>query len=948
VPTEEKTGLVVVALEADLNHARRKRRRTSGEATIVVDEETNFCPCDGLDPAVDSLAEPVSWDQQLQAAASTGAGGASIPENPDTVLAFPSADSLQPDELPEENAAVRQLDPTPLNYAESDRNISKPRASTPPQRPKRMLQLRSNGTFGSPAQETHPPAAAAAPKGQRRISKRSLVVALKYGDLPNKMVIGDKINQILSGSVAGSTFKLSKTEQVKPQMTNPSKPTHPFFLGKAARKPERIEAGQTDRETGDCNAENRSPRARRASAATPGKIRAEAQAQRKTIRQPDFGSPFGHTRHTGLPKHVGLKEAAWPSADNVHVRGSIEIGLPLPAEGTEYDNCENGQKGKQNAIDVPGGEDILFHFQQRLNGEDPPSPLRKPERLITTGPDIQAAIRQELRPKRTGSAERKWPANDLDLTDASHTVVRHIYDNIETSLTPFDHGRCETQAWTQKYAPRSADDILQAGKEPAILRDWLRKSAVTAVHTGSNRSTTSSHGPGKTSTVKPEKKKKRRRNNELDDFIVDSDEEGADLEDFIELDGAHPAELNKKYGSSLVRGGIEVLQQPIGSRRLANAVLLSGPHGCGKTATVYAVAQELGFEVFEINAGTRRSGKDILDRIGDMAENHLVQRVSKILASDSKDGHGALRSDVKLSEDKPDSKQKGLSSFFKLSGVVEPSAQGKAQLKEAKAAAKTQPLPRNEQKQSVILLEEVDALFEEDKQFWMTVITLATASRRPIILTCNDENLVPIDALTLHAILHFTPPRIDTAVDYLLVIAAHEGHILQRDAVESLYRSCDHDLRAAIVQLNFWCQMGVGDDKGGLEWIYQRWPPGQDVDYEGRTLRVASRGTYQTGMGWFGRDLIMSSGTVADPGFEMLKEVRQEWPVIHDDLQYSEWLAPGQSCPRSLQEIACSTDFLSAADVCCSLDLEDTFAVRENRTPTKCDLFANECLLAPD
>ena len=34
--------------------------------------------------------------------------------------------------------------------------------------------------------------------------------------------------------------------------------------------------------------------------------------------------------------------------------------------------------------------------------------------------------------------------------------------------------------------------------------------------------------------------------------------------------------------------------------RLCNAMLLVGPHGSGKTAALYAIAKELGFEIIEV------------------------------------------------------------------------------------------------------------------------------------------------------------------------------------------------------------------------------------------------------------------------------------------------------------------------------------------------------------
>lgn len=60
--------------------------------------------------------------------------------------------------------------------------------------------------------------------------------------------------------------------------------------------------------------------------------------------------------------------------------------------------------------------------------------------------------------------------------------------------------------------------------------------------------------------------------------------------------------------------------------RLCNTVLITGPTGVGKTAAVYACAQELGFKIFEVNASSQRSGRQILSQLKEATQSHQVDK----------------------------------------------------------------------------------------------------------------------------------------------------------------------------------------------------------------------------------------------------------------------------------------------------------------------------------
>jgi len=502
---------------------------------------------------------------------------------------------------------------------------------------------------------------------------------------------------------------------------------------------------------------------------------------------------------------------------------------------------------------------IPHHYQRRES-------LEVPERFVLSGTGLQALVRGQLSHgvwKLDAKTFRQEHAKQKLL---SHATLPKFYANLANTLSSFDNGESETIAWVQKYAPRCAEDVLQIGKEVGALKNWMQSLTIAAVASGAREEGSLQKQLETVKRIeKRRRRKKRKREAELDGFIVSSEGEAAEMH---QLSGDEDT-LEDEYGKSVIRAGDAVTHPKGKAGKNTNTILLSGPHGCGKSAAVYAVAKELGFDIFEINAGSRRSGKDVMDKVGDMTRNHLVHKLEQAKS----DSDPSTDSAVPEAEDEQQSK---LKSFFTVKPKQTNPQVEKQQMKSSKVAAGSAQIKPNQQKQSLILFEDVDVLFEEDRGFWETVLDLAIQSKRPIILTCKDEAVIPIQALSLHAILRFRPAPLSLATDYLLLIAATEGHALQREAVQDLYHANNHDLRSTLVDLNFWCQMGVGDQRGGLDWFLNRWPQGIDCDEHGHVLRMISKDTYRSGLSFFGSTA--HNGTW-DSENRVMHETWIEWQV---------------------------------------------------------------------
>ena len=289
----------------------------------------------------------------------------------------------------------------------------------------------------------------------------------------------------------------------------------------------------------------------------------------------------------------------------------------------------------------------------------------------------------------------------------------------------------DRETWCERYRPHRAEEVLGNEAEAIYLRDWL-----LALQVGGGRRIV--------------RKVKRPKQQLVDGWIVDDIGSFGDVEDdeSEEEQSEHLEESESTFGE-------RPDEYPPLTTRLSNTILLSGPHGSGKSAAVYAAGTELGWEVFEVYPGIgKRTGANLMSLVGDVGKNHMVVK-----------GGGKI-----------DLEKKGhFKSFFRESKDGEVSF-GNSNQRTASGAIETEQDCLNgpeerEIRQSLILIDEVDILFAEEYTFWPAVVALIAESRRPVILTCNGEtsrHTVSWSNLTTHRFAASTTCSITASNDFTL------------------------------------------------------------------------------------------------------------------------------------------------------------------------------------
>ncbi|KAL8163750.1 UNVERIFIED_CONTAM: hypothetical protein K2H54_036773 [Gekko kuhli] len=401
---------------------------------------------------------------------------------------------------------------------------------------------------------------------------------------------------------------------------------------------------------------------------------------------------------------------------------------------------------------------------------------------------LSDAASKELCVKQAGM-ENKIHTMDTDETEAPEILIIEDGD-VNTEISSISDSANEDVLWTEKYQPQNSNELI--GNTAAIkkLHRWLSE--------------------WKKRTYLEENRAQKEEES-------GSQQESLDSMDFKD---------DKSYSDE--------------ESELCNTVLLIGPPGIGKTAAVYACAQELGFKIFEVNASCQRSGRQILSQLKEATQSHQVDKqgvnAHKPCFFNSTKSPRKFPPRKEWSPKKPPVsprraglKQslapKTLTSYFKISskeGKVQQHENNKERnesLSEDTVQMKSMKRGIGEEESSkksatsLILFEEVDIILDEDVGFLNAIKTFMATTKRPVILTTNDPSFSLIfDGLFEE--ITFTVPSLVNVASYLQVLCLAENLRTDIGDLSALLTTNNCDIRQSILHLQFWVRSGGGYLKG--------------------------------------------------------------------------------------------------------------------------------------
>jgi DNA polymerase III delta prime subunit len=368
------------------------------------------------------------------------------------------------------------------------------------------------------------------------------------------------------------------------------------------------------------------------------------------------------------------------------------------------------------------------------------------------------------------------------------------------------------ELWTEKYQFKNEDEIVTNNSQFERLKEWLTTwKSILSKDQANNKSKTGSNNYDSSDS----------------EYAYDSDASNT---------SSCSISNRKKFYS--------------------NAILLSGPYGCGKTSSVYSVAKSLGFKVFEVNASSLRNKYQIIQELegalnshhvsnnnsaptnassttttktavgakkdtANQASNFKMQNFFKLKPANPPPTTTALVSPVKINEKPPvyvspqtkTRKKRKISlrkeTFLSSANKHDLDSQNDTSCIELDTSLSLNEEAANDSSSlnsgpkihtnSLILFDEIDVVFKDDVGFLGAVNHFIKKSKKPILLTTNDDYLQEKINLNIEKI-DFVRPRTEAAIKFLKKVASLENKVLDTHTANKLIRDCKFDMRRVLMQ----------------------------------------------------------------------------------------------------------------------------------------------------